>query len=59
MSRVEPASGRELARAAPHLVVLSVPMGLLRAGRGVCVVAQRFPPAVAVVRRVRGTASGS
>lgn len=52
MTPVGPAPVRELVRTAPHLVVLSVPMGVLRAGRRVCLVAQRLPPAVAAVRWV-------
>lgn len=50
---MRPVPVRALLRAAPSLLAVGAPMALLAAGRVVCLLAQRVPPLVVLVRAVR------
>lgn len=49
---VRPAPARSLLRAAPGMLVIAAAWATLLVGRRICLVAQRLPPAVALVRAV-------
>ena len=53
--RVEPPS--VLVRLLPRLLLVLVPWEVVRAGRVVCLVAQRVPPLVRLVRALRNRGS--